>query len=336
MNNIHLVVPDLFLPSQVPAEASAGLALPALGKILARARQEPLSPESLEAWLCAAFGVENQAMAPVTLRVDGLEAGTFYWLRADPVHLRLQRDQLILHAEVLLRPEEAAELSTALNTHFAADGLCFLAPHPQRWYLQLDAASDISTAPLSQVVGKDVHTHLPQGADALRWHGVFNEIQMLLFEHPVNLAREARGELPINSLWLWGGGYAAEELRQSYSRVYSDCDLASAFAQVAGIPYVALSGDAMQCNPGGAGDVLVVYEALHRALQQGDLPSWRDGLQRFEQTIAAPILDLLRCGRIGQITLDALHARASRRFVLTRSGARKLWLRPKPLARYTV
>jgi hypothetical protein len=32
-----------------------------------------------------------------------------------------------------------------------------------------------------------------------------NEIQMVWHEHPVNLAREERGEVPINSLWLYGG-----------------------------------------------------------------------------------------------------------------------------------
>jgi len=43
----------------------------------------------------------------------------------------------------------------------------------------------------------------PKGVEALHWHQLFNEIQMLLFSHPVNEAREVRGELPVNSVWLW-------------------------------------------------------------------------------------------------------------------------------------
>jgi hypothetical protein len=336
MRSVHLVVPDLFLPQQVAVEACAGLALPALETLLARAQPAPLLTESLEAWLCEAFGVADQAIAPVTLRADAVAPGAAYWLRADPVHLRLQRDQLILQPDVPLTADEAAQLCASLNTHFAADGLRFFVPHPQRWYLQLDAAPDMSTHPLAQVAGRNVHAHLPQGADALRWHGVLNEIQMLLFEHAVNQAREARGELPINSVWLWGGGYATGELARPCAKVYGDSDLASAFAQAAGIPHESLPDHATRCVASDDGDALIVWEGLRRALQHGDLHAWREGLQRFEQCCAEPLLGALRAGRIKRLTLDIPHAGAARRFVLTRGAVWKLWRRPKPLARYAV
>lgn len=336
MSRIHLVVPDLFPPQQLAAEACAGLALPALETLLARAQSSPLSAESLEAWLCGAFGVAEQAIAPVTLRAEGMEAGAAYWLRADPVHLQLQRDQLILQAEMPLTVDEAAQLCASLNTHFAADGLRFFAPHPQRWYLQLDTAPEIDTVPLAQVAGKDAHAHLPQGADALRWHGIFNEIQMLLFEHAVNQAREARGELPVSSVWLWGGGHAVEALLRPYFREYGDSDLAAAFARAADIPHAALPVDVAQSVAGDEGEVLIVCEGLHRALQQGDFYAWREELQRIEQGRCKPLLDALRAGRIARLTLDVPQAGAGRRFELTRSAAWKLWQRPKPLAGYAV
>jgi hypothetical protein len=336
MRNVHLVIPDLFLPQQVATDACSGLAMPALGVLLARAQCAPLAAESLEAWLCAAFGVAGQDIAPVTLQADGMQPGAAYWLRADPVHLRLQRDQLILQAEVPLTMDEAAQLCASLNAHFAADGLRFFAPHPQRWYLQLDVAPDMSTRPLAQVTGSNVHEHLPQGADALRWHGVFNEIQMLLFEHVVNQSREARGALPINSVWLWGGGHAVGELARPYVKMYGDSDLASVFAQTTGIPCDTLPDNAVQSLAGDDGDVLIVWEGLRRALQQGDLYAWREGVQRFEQSCAEPLLDALRAGHIARLTLDIPHAGVPRRFVLTRGAAWRLWLRPKPLARYAV
>ncbi|MDE2309692.1 MAG: hypothetical protein KGL01_02555, partial [Betaproteobacteria bacterium] len=279
-------------------------------------------------------GLADQAIAAVTLRVDGMEPGASYWLRADPVHLRIQRDQLILHSAVSLAADEAAQLCVSLNAHFAGAGLRFFAPHPQRWYLQLDAAPDMTTRPLAQVAGRNVHAHLPQGPDALRWHGVFNEIQMLFHEHAVNQAREARGELTINSVWLWGGGRAANQLLRPYSKLCGDSDLAGAFAQAAGIPCEPLRDDARRCVEGDGGDVLIVREELRRALQQGDLHAWRDGLQRFEQGCAAPLLHALHAGRIAQLTLDVLQSGASRRFTLTRGAAWKLWRRAKPLACY--
>jgi hypothetical protein len=241
---------------------------------------------------------------------------------------------LILHPGVLPTADEAAQLCASLNTHFAADGLRFHAPHPQRWYLQLDDAPDMNTSPLAQVEGCNVYEHLPQGADALRWHSVFNEIQMLLHEHPVNQARETRGELPVNSVWLWGGGRDGGALKQAGVKMCSDSSLASAFAQVANIPNAALPDDAAQWLAGDEGGYLVVWEGLRRAFRRGDLLAWRDELQHFEQCCAKPLLNALRAGRIQRLTLDVVSTDVSRRFVLTRTAAWKLWRRPRPLAAY--
>ena len=206
MKSVHLVIPGLFLPKDLAAEAGDGLSLPALEKLLGRGRNEILDPVPLENLLCVSFGVPcatDAPIAPISAAFDGLAAGC--WLRADPVNLNLQRDQLLL-AAVQVGSEEAAALCASLNEHFAGQDMEFFAPHPQRWYVRLDALPRISTAPLSQVVGGDVRRVLPTGEDAARWHQLFNEIQMLLHAHPLNEAREARGEPIINSVWFWGGG----------------------------------------------------------------------------------------------------------------------------------
>jgi len=323
--HVHFVVPDLFLPREAAAGACAGLHLPALEKILARAQPAPLPASSLEEWLSAAFGAENQAIAPVTLQADGEYPGAAYWLRADPVHLILRGDQLILRPIGTLDADEAGQLCASLNRHFAEYGLHFMAPQPQHWYLRLGSAPGITTHPLAQAAGKDIHALLPHGADALCWHKLLNEIQMLLFEHPVNQAREARGEWPINSVWPWGGGHAPDRLLRPFERVSTDSPLAAAFAKVAGIGHSALPGDAAQCLAGGKGETLIVWDGLRHALQLGDLGEWRDSLQRLEQTCASPLLKALRDGRIEKITLDVLQAHASQRFVLTRGMAWRFW-----------
>jgi hypothetical protein len=328
MKNFHIVLPDLFLPPMQAEEVCAGLKLPALEIILARGARRPLREDTLEAWLCGAYGVKGQAIAPVTLIADGVEPGKAYWLRADPVNLDIRRDQLVLQTDVPMGADEAEQLCADLNAHFAGAGLRFIAPHPQRWYLRLDAAPGMTTLPLAQVAGMNVRAHLPQGADAMHWHRVLNEIQMLMFAHAVNQAREARGELPANSVWLWGGGYAPEKLLRPYGRVCGDSDLAAAFARVSGIPCGGLPDDATQC---GEEEVLIVWEGLRRALQHGDLHAWRDELLHFERACAAPLLAALRAGRIAQLTLDAVQDYASRRLVLTRGAMWKLWRQPKRL-----
>jgi len=58
-------------------------------------------------------------------------------------------------------------------------------------------------------LGADPRAGLPagRGAQALRRLGA--EMEMWLHEHPVNLARHARGSLSANALWVWGGGVPA-------------------------------------------------------------------------------------------------------------------------------
>jgi hypothetical protein len=328
--HVHLVIQDLFLPKDIASKVCAGLHLPALEKILSRANSEPLQEASLEDWLCETFGVAGQAVAPVTLQADGVKPDAYYWLRADPVNLRILHDQLILQPAMPVGEDEAAQLCGALNDHFAGDGLHFVAPHPQRWYLRLDGDPHIATTSLAQVAGKNIHQFLPQGKESLRWHGILNEIQMLLFAHPVNEAREQRGEWGINGLWLWGGGHAGATLQCPFNRVCADSQLAAAFAAVAGTSYASLPGDdetgcIVHCIEGGHGEVLVVWDGLRSALQYGDLGGWRESLQHIEQRCAYPLLQALHGGLIEKITLDVLQGKSSRRFTLKRSDAWKFW-----------
>jgi len=336
MKKIHIVIPDLFLPQQLAAYASADLSLPALEKLLARAQSVPVKVDSLEAWLCEHFGVDNMAIAPVTLQADGVQPMAAYWMRADPVGISMQRDQMILQADIALTEDEAAQLCASLNSHFAADGLRFLAPHPQRWYLQLDHEPAMETHALPQVVGADIHAHLPHGADALRWHSVFNEIQMLFYEHAVNQAREQRGEIPVNAVWLWGGGKLSKVLLHPFARVAGDSELSKAFAQAAGIP-VWNRTDPMPAGwAAESGDLLLVWEGLRSALQKADIGKWRDAVQQFEKNYAEPLLAALAAGFVEQVTVDVLSEGASRRFTVTRASLWKLWCVPKPLLHYAL
>jgi len=345
MRNVDIVILDLFLPQEVSVGACADLSVPVLEKMLVRAKPVSLplkvgSTGMLEEWLCRAFGVACQAdepIAPITLMADGMQPGPGYWLRADPVHLQMQRTQLILHPDEPLNANEAAQLCTSLNTHFAAEGLRFFSPNPQRWYLQMEGVPDIVTRPLAQVAGRNVQSYLPKGQNALRWHKVFNEVQMLFYEHAVNQAREARGDLPINSIWLWGGGHAVEQLARPYSKVCGDSFLAGAFAQAAGIPHQIMTDDLIHGVDDNEGDVLIVWEGLRRPFQQGDLHAWRDSVQRLEQSYITPLWEALRNGGIKQLSLNVLNAGSiAQRFVLTRSAVWKPWRLSKSLTRYAL
>lgn len=331
MKTLHIVIPDLFLPPQVAAHAVMDLALPALQKMLARGQSQSCREDSLEDWLGRAFGVQDGAVAAVTARADGLETGEFYWLRADPVHLRLQRDQMVLQALLNVAADEANALCASLNAQFADDGVQFFAPHPQRWYVRLPVVPQMHTQPLAAVIGSDVQRSLPQGADALRWHQIFNEIQMLFFEHPVNQAREERGALAMNSVWFWGGGVAMPNLLQPCDLVCGESELAMALAQVAGVKSAPWSLAAMPAE----GATLLVWDGLQRAIQAGDLDEWRSVLMQFERECALPVLAAMRTGDVQSVRLDVLRENAAQSFVLQRSDIWKVWRRTRTLLHYS-
>jgi len=353
MKNVHLVICDLFLPKDLAGEVCRDLRLPALEAMLARGVSASPSSfatsggsgpsagsgraggeASLEDLLCGLFGVPvhgDAPIAPISAAFDGLGGGC--WLRADPVHLRLQREQMLLLPEAGVGMDEAAQLCAALNRHFAGQGMEFFAPHPQRWYLRLDRLPDIETMPLSQAAGRNVHDLLPRGREALHWHRIFNEIQMLLFAHPANEAREARGEPPVNSLWLWGGGCDANVSPQkNYDGVGSDDDLAGMFAAAAGVPFAAWP-EQWRTGEGG-GRQLLVWTGLRAALQRGDLAAWRKALQEFETGYAQPLWRALRSGKIARLEVEISGREQARHLSLTRAAAWAFWRRSRPFAGY--
>jgi hypothetical protein len=340
MKSIHLVIPDLFLPKDFAADVSAGLSLPALQKMLGRGHSEMLEPTPLENILFELFDIPLPAddslgdapVAAISAAFDGLAAGC--WLRADPVNLDLQRDQLLL-AGVQVGSEEAAALCVSLNIHFSGQGMEFYAPHPQRWYVRLDSLPLMRTTPLSQVIGGDVRRALPTGAEAARWHQLFNEIQMLLYAHPLNEAREARGEPTINSVWLWGCGLSENmPLHKNYENVSSDDVLAEMFAAAAGVPFSPWTKQwrAEDCN----GKQLLVWMGLRSALQRGDLAGWRTALQDFENGYAQPLWQALRSGKIERLQIDVLSMDSIRRMQLTRGDTWAFWRRARRLAEYSL
>jgi hypothetical protein len=325
MKNVHLVIADLFLPEEFAA--CAGLHLPFLEKMLARGVSVTRPAVSIEELLCGLFGVQT-GVANISAAFDGLGEGC--WLRADPVHLRLQREQVVLLPNVALSHDEAQCFCASLNEHFADQGMEFFAPHPDRWYVKLNELPDIVTVPLSQAAGRNIHGNLPGGADARRLNQIFNEIQMLLFAHPLNEAREKRKEVPVNSVWLWGNGQNRMTTKNDFGSASSDEVLVQMLAASANIPFSGWSP--VWCGDAG----LLVWGGLRSALQRGDLAAWRDALQEFETGYARPLWQALRRGQISQLQIDIPGGDGMMTVSLTRAGTFAFWRRARKLSGYSV
>jgi len=330
MKHLRVIIPDLLLSRDAMQRISAGLKLPYLSKILARSAQMNLPYRVPEDLLCEAFGAH--AFAPIRAAADGIEVGDAYWMCADPVHLELQQSQAILQPEVKCGAEESTALCEVLNRHFAQDDITFVAPHPRRWYVRMDSPSGVMTTPLRVASWRDVKSFQPQGADALRWRSLSNEIQMLLHGHAINQGREARGMQAINSVWLWGGG-CANDIKTSVSALGGDYALSSPFAKVATIPHCA-SLEEMLCVKGEKG--LWVESSLATAWQRGDLYAWRDAMEWVERQFARALWIAIEQGRLQTLTLDVPTEDRICRFVFDRAASWKLWRRSGSLSAYVV
>lgn len=301
--------------------------LPRLDLLLARGRREAIPQTDLETLLCEQFGIARQhdfPIAAISLSAAGGQAGSDYWLRADPVHVRIERDRVILNEIAEPSPDEARLLCEALSAHF---GEAF-SPQPMRpgaWVVRIAEELEISTTPPSLAAGQHIDPLLPTGKDAMQWRRLLNEAQMLLFSHPVNQAREARGEPVINSVWLWGGGQLPETSGLSARAVLCDQHDWRALAEFAGAGTGTLPE---RWRPELAEDALVVMDAPHRHLRRGDFDGWLAAMRDFEQNWLAP---LLASGKPFELE-DSLQGMR----LVWRSAYRwKFWLRPPKPERQT-
>lgn len=322
MKSVHLVIPDLLLPPDLAAAVCAGLDTPVLGQMLGRAVSggEMLPQKALEQRVSELCGLSSGVShAHLFARHDGLEEG--HWLRADPVYLEVQRDRLVLQ-EVALDMALSTALCDDLNRHFAADGLVFVAPHPQRWYVRCAGQPQIATTPLFEAVGQDVQSLLPVGTEALAWIRHFNEIQMLLYGHAHNEAREAAGKTPVNSVWFWGEGDAPGDLTPDISWLVTDHDFSRQLAAASGVPH---SGWRLPWQPDSADTQLLVWEGLQDAARRGDLQAWRESLATLESALARPLWEALRAGRITQVVLEIGGVSGWQHAVLKRRDTLAFW-----------
>jgi len=337
---LQLLIPDL-LPAQAPdalIDRYRDLSVPALSWLLARGDRKLLPGTDLESTLLQRFGLApDTGIAAISCRVHAQNPLDLYWLCADPVHLQAQRSELALIDGGILDIEmaEAQSLCDALNQHFAADALQFIAAEPSRWYLALSQAPDMQTTHLSRIAGQTINAHLPRGTEFRRWHQLLNEVQMLLHGHPVNAAREAQGKPAINSLWFWGGGIAQKPNLHDNLDIWANDMLARGLAMAARIPGHALPQDFATWHAAAQdGTHCIVLDTLRRAAWYGDEPAWRAGMMRLEQYWFAPIKHALQQGKLESVQIQIIGTEEGLDVHLTPGMRWRFWRNSKPLKHY--
>ena len=222
---MHLVIAFASALSDEVSQVLPALELPNLARLLARcaptARDEAdprtLSPPH-ERTLAAAWGWQGGdgcwPFAAHAAQADGIDPGDRPWGLVTPSHWLVGHDHVtLLDPDALdLDAAESRALFDALRELFEGDGYACAWGAPLRWYLSHALLDGFACASLDRVVGRHVQPWLDTrergDARAARVRRLQSEVQLALYAHPVNDAREARGALAVNSIWLSGCGAA--------------------------------------------------------------------------------------------------------------------------------
>lgn len=151
---------------------------------------------ALAAQASAAHGTNQHAWAYITLCHWQVGHGQFTLLDPGPIS-----------------EAESAALLDSMRVYFQEDGIT-LHPHaPGRWLAQSPLFEGLASASAARVMGLPIEPwllggSLPELPAAIRTlRRLQNEMQMLLYHHPVNDTRR----VPINSIWIEGCGRLGSE-----------------------------------------------------------------------------------------------------------------------------
>lgn len=198
------------------------------------------------------------------------------WAWITPCHWSVQTDHVRMDdpLALALTPHDAESLFRDIEPYFAEDGISlFPSQHGlghSHWLAYGSVFANLPTASLDRVAGEVVDPWLPRQPQAQGLRRLQNEMQMLLYTHPVNDAR-ARFHLPsVNAFWVSGTG-----------------DL-SASAHANAVPA------ANHCQ---------VRNALHAPAQEDDAQGWTQAWEALDSTTLANAAQQVDAGQALQLTL---------------------------------
>jgi hypothetical protein len=218
---MHLVVPYAAAASEAGLAALHGLRLPQLERLLSRlvpTAETATGADSLnpphEHVLAACLGWTvadgRLPLAAWMARAEGLAptGEDLGWGLLTPTHWQVGSEQVVLldPTQLHLAEDESRALLHSLRSLFEPEGWALHWAAPLRWYATHESLQGLATASLDRAIGSPIDRWLPDRQAGRTLRRLQSEAQMLLYTHPINAARESRGELPVNSFWLSGTG----------------------------------------------------------------------------------------------------------------------------------
>lgn len=272
MTTLHVLLPAL-------ATLSDG----AWRRWLARADGLPVVPDARNAAIRKLLRFPGDTLPVAALRhhacADATAAGT--WACADPAWVRSEATGARLMACPLddLAASDAAALAAGLQPLLGDAGMPLAVDAPNAWCVRLaDGAPLPKFTEPAAALGVALLECLPEGDVGRRWRRLFNEVQIALHAHPVNAARLAAGQHPVNALWFWGAGPLPHGAATDLQWIASHDDRLRGLAKLAGIRCLAPQPGVLHA-PDAQGEGLL---DLGDAATPADWPAW---LALFQQTL---------------------------------------------------
>jgi hypothetical protein len=207
---------------------------------------------------------------------------------------------------------EADALFDAVSGLWTDRAISALPINARQWRIWLDPSASTRSLTPAAMAEMRLTDWWPQEDSLREWRRVLNEIQMVWHDHPVNIARAERGEVPINSLWLFGGapGWSPTQVAVQQKQTPSRIQTPSAAQPVT--------------NEHGS---TPVYEGLHTPYLQGDWAAWIAALPALSAHLSAldPNTTLTLTGQQRVVVLAPAPKRWWHAFIAPRPQSWNTW-----------
>ena len=202
---------------------------------------------------------------------------------------------------------EAQQLIAALNESLGSDQVCFYPGVSYRHICKLKGREDTLMAvctPPHDIPDKPIAEFLPTGPGSDLLLDLMKRSEAVLRDHPVNVERRSRGDIPATMIWLfWGSGEVPD--MPAFKQVYgldaamtSAVDVLRGLARMAGMEVLDIAGvkDGLDNDftAQGAGalaalnkhDLVIIHiEATDEAAHSGSIDDKVEAIQRIDKEV---------------------------------------------------